>query len=215
MATPIVISESQQRGNKCSLGDTEQDHMHVIGDELYKLFAADSRFIPFNVPKLTDGTDTSRLIKAVELSNQHINEYGGRGYTLALHSDGGYNGSGASAFYKTEGTPSQYVAESIYSALKEFTPWTDMRCFARPELYELRVAADQAVLIEISFHDQPEQAKWIHDNTKEIAYKIYQAFCWALGEEPLSWQPETPKIDKKAVLAALDVIRSFLDTLPG
>lgn len=197
MSTPIVISPSQQRGNKCALGDVEQDHCHKIGQLLLARFIADDRFNPYLVPKLTGGTDTDRLISAANMSNDHIRANGGKGYTIALHTDGGYAGSGCSAFYYTEGIPSQWVAEAIHAAISELTSWSDMRSVARPELYELNHAIDQAVLVEMSFHDQMEEAEWIHSNMQMLADTIYTSVCNSLGLEPIV--PEIPEPDPQPV----------------
>jgi N-acetylmuramoyl-L-alanine amidase len=165
----LVISRSQQPGNRCAEGDTEQDHMGLIADALFDILSQDNRFNLYNIPKLTGG-DTDNLYKLVDLSNEFINNNGGAGYHLSLHSDGGYKGSGVSGFYYSE--TGKAFGKPIYDEMCSLTPWSDMSFTQRTGLYELKVTNAVAFLLEVSFHDQSEQAKWIHANIKLIAQTI-------------------------------------------
>ncbi len=172
----FVISPSQQIGNRCICGDTEQDHMYQIGEEVYNRLKSDSRFEPYLIPKLT-GSDKDNLYKATALSNQFIGN--DKGYHLALHSDGGYAGHGASGFYA--GEPSKTWGKPIFDEICNLTPWEDMTCSSRPSLYELRRTTASAFLLEVSFHDKKDEADWIHNNVDKIADAIVEGIYKGLG----------------------------------
>ena len=165
----FVISRSQQPNNQCAMGDSEQDHMGLVADALYDILSRDNRFNVYNIPKLNEG-DTGNLYKLVDLSNEFISNNGGAGYHLSLHSDGGYAGSGSSGFYYSE--TGKAFGRPIYDEMCALTPWTDMSFSQRTGLYELKATNAVAFLLEISFHDKPGQAKWIHENVNVIAQTI-------------------------------------------
>lgn len=166
----IVVSRSQQPGNKCVVGDCEQDHMGIIANKLALLLINDGRFNVFNIPELDLGTNEN-LYEIVRISDEFIDNNGGDGYHIALHSDGGYEGHGASAFYFSDS--GLCFIKPVYEAMCKLTPWNDMNLRAWSGLYELRNTKAIAGLIEVSFHDKLKEAQWIHNNFDAIAKTIY------------------------------------------
>lgn len=195
MGIKVSISPSQQTENPCILGDNEQTHMYVIGQHLYNYFESDNRFTPFLTTKLPPQSQNSYLTKCVQETE---NFQGKEGIRIALHSDGGYKGSGVSCFYFSEESAGCKLAKSVYKQLCVLTPWSDMSCYVRPGLYEIKKPNCPAILIEVSFHDQKIQATFIHEKAKEIAYNIYIGVLNNYGYSLLSPTPQPqPVVNKK------------------
>jgi N-acetylmuramoyl-L-alanine amidase len=166
----VVISPSQQTGNKCVCGDSEADHMRAIAKRVFEKLYSDPRIDIYLIPSF--GVVLS-LEKVCTLSNAFIDQNGGRGYHIALHSDAcNKKAFGASAFYYKDNSPGQKLAAALYHELSALTPWQDRSLKAYPELYELKNTKAVAALIEVSFHDESSQAKWIHDHIDSIAESI-------------------------------------------
>jgi len=174
------------------MGDTEQKHTGLITDAIYDILRADKRLNIYNIPELSMGNDTANLKELVRLSNEFIKANGGTGYHLSIHTDGGYNGSGASGFYYSDA--GSKFGRPIYDEVCALTPWTDMSFKQRTGLYELNSTTAIAFLLEVSFHDRPEQAKWIHDNIQLIAKTIVKGLYKGLGLEPSSMDNELEKL---------------------
>jgi hypothetical protein len=183
----IVLSCSQQAWNKCVLGDSEQDHTYEIAkaiDSFLQAYECNTFVIPKQV-----GTENETLNKVVSLSNAFIAANKDTSYHLDIHSDGGYAGSGASGFYMSEAGKS--FIQKIHKAVSALTPWGDGDVSKR-NLYVLRETDAIAGLIEISFHDQLVQAKWIHQNINLIGNVIGKAIVAELGLRLKMVLNETP-----------------------
>jgi hypothetical protein len=98
-------------------------------------------------------------------------------YHLDIHTNAG-GGYGASAYYMSEG--GKAFVQRIYSAISLITPWTDGEV-AKQNFYVLRETNAVAGLIEIAFHDDSTQSKWIHDNINQIAQAIVSGIVIATG----------------------------------
>lgn len=181
----LVISPSQQRGLACLMGDSEQNHMFPIGEKLYEILSTDERLNVYLIPKLIEN-DTANLIRSVELSNEFILNNGLTGYHLSLHSDGGNYATGASGLYISEA--GKNFISPIFDQISNLTPWQDIGLRLRNDLYELTQTIAYAGILEVSFHDIPEEAAWIHENTdiiaETIAKGVYEAFGLSMPTNP-------------------------------
>lgn len=173
----IVISPSQQRNNRCEIGDSEQDHMYLIGQKVAEILKQYKDVNLYLIPKLS-GDDNSNLAESVRLSNEFIKNNGGQGFHLSLHSDAGAYAKGATGIYFTEAGKAFMIP--ITKALKDLTPWEDVGLRHRADLYELKKTTAVAGLLEVSFHDNEIEAKWIHDNMSGIARAIVDGIVKAL-----------------------------------
>ena len=72
--------------------------------------------------------------------------------------------------YKTDAGKA-FIAPVIANLMK-LTPWTDVGLRKRDNLGALNQTVAVAGLVEVSFHDNPTEAKWMHDNIKQIAAAI-------------------------------------------
>ena len=100
---------------------------------------------------------------------------------VAIHSNAGGAGKarGCEVFCHKFGFEGEKLAKSIYSNLSAITPSADrgvkegQNYFGKGKpLYETAKTTAVAVLIEVAFHDSPEDAKWIVGNIKPIGLAI-------------------------------------------
>lgn len=173
----ILISPSQQNG-------VEETLVRPICELLVDKLQDDALVNADIIPDMPGATDNARLIAAINWSNQWFETHGGAnsGYHLSIHSDGGYNGSGVSAFYY--GEKGKAFVKPIYEAMCAITPWADMALRLRTDLGELKQTIASAALIELSFHDQPAQYQWMKNNADLITETIKNAIYKSLNILP-------------------------------
>lgn len=166
--TNIVLAYSQQYNNKCAIGDTEADHMYPIAKALSDILRQDKRLNVYLIPQQHTGTDNGNLKASIMLSNGFIKANGGKGFHLEVHSDA-YNGKGqgASALYLSDAGLA--FITPIYNELSAITPTPDRGIIKRTDLGALNQTLAVAGILEVSFHDEAKQAKFIHDNAVFIA----------------------------------------------
>lgn len=90
---------------------------------------------------------------------------------FAIHSNAG-GGRGGEIFAYAPGGEGEKAARAIYSELEQITPTVDRGVKFWPELYELRKTTAPAVLVEIAFHDDADDAKWIMSNIEKIGIAL-------------------------------------------
>ena len=170
----LVIDYSQQSHNACAMGDTEQDHMYPIADVLYDILKEDKRLNVFLIPRQNTGTDNGNLKASIALSNKFIRANGGKGYHIELHSDAG-GGKGAVGLYVSE--VGKRLVSALMGALDDITPAPDdERIRKRTDLGALNQTLAVAGIIEVSFHDKPDEAQFVHENGVSIAVAIAYGF---------------------------------------
>lgn len=69
------------------------------------------------------------------------------------------------------------AATAIYNVLAPITLGQSENISVNTKLYELIKTAAPAVYIEAEFHDNPEAAKWIVENTEAIGEAIAEGIC--------------------------------------
>jgi len=174
----IILSASQQSWNPCKAGDTEQDHTHLIAQAMSELLKSYDCNVCL-IPKI-GGTENETLKKVVDYSNAFVkNNPANLSFHLDIHSDA-YNGKsyGASGYYLSE-SGKEFI-QCVYNALSLITPWAD-RGISKQNFYVLRGTQAIAGLIEVSFHDEATQAKWIHSNIQQIAQALVNGIVVATG----------------------------------
>jgi N-acetylmuramoyl-L-alanine amidase len=82
------------------------------------------------------------------------------------------------------------ACEAIMQTLAPITPGEsdDIR---PANFYEIRCATAPTAYIEVGFHDNKEEAKWMIENTEQIAEAICQGVCDYFGVKY-----EAPKVEK-------------------
>lgn len=174
----IVLSCSQQTGNKCLLCPSEEHHTHIVASKVAELLKGYDANVLL-LPKEISGTESEVLNKVVNLSNEFIRANSGKGWHLDIHTDGGYSATGSSGFFLSEG--GKFFIQNIHKEVSALTPFLDGNVSKRDNLYVLRATDAVAGLIEICFHDKPNEAKWLHDNMDAIAQAITKGLVEACG----------------------------------
>lgn len=69
------------------------------------------------------------------------------------------------------------ASKAIMATLKPITPGSSDSINARDNLYEINKANAPVAYIEVAFHDNEVEAKWIIENTEQIAEAICKGVC--------------------------------------
>ena len=73
------------------------------------------------------------------------------------------------------------AAKAEFDVLAPVTPGTSENIKANPSLFEVKTPAAPTVYIEVDFHDVPDVAQWIINNTELIGETIAKGICNYLG----------------------------------
>ncbi len=170
----IILSPSQQTNNKCVMGDSEEDHCFKIAKltaDLLKEYDCNVCLIPKQLKDLKE---------VVAMSNHFVKTNPAKlSFHLDIHTDGGYNGNGSSGFFASE-NGRQFIT-IIHQEISKITPWADASVNERGSLYVLSQTTAIAGLIELSFHDRLNEAKFIHENMGLFAVALVEGLIRACG----------------------------------
>ena len=171
MTKSIYISPSMQENNVgvCDYG-TEESRMNQIADITEKVLKNHGVTVYRNKPEWT-------LQKAVEDSNAKKPNL-----HFAIHSNAG-GGRGCEVYAYSAGGEGEKAAKAIYSEIEPLTPTGDRGVKFNKKLYELNSTDAPAVLIEIAFHDNVDDANWIINNIETIGTALAKGVLKHLGLE--------------------------------
>lgn len=166
--TTIYLSPSAQENN---IGydnyGSEERRMNQITDVIIRYLDETEVIYYRNDPNMT--------------LNQIINDSNSKNPDthLAIHSNAG-GGTGAECWIYDWGGEDERFARIIYNKISNITPMEDRGIKIGPHLAELNGTIAPACLIEIAFHDRPEDAIWIMNNIdligRELAKGIVEYF---------------------------------------
>lgn len=194
MAIGVFLSPSSQPWNQCNFGDSEEEHMRLLANQIKTLFDKDNRFICKVCDEFFEMSENDRLYNAVLQSNAFYNANGGNCYHVALHTDAfNSSASGFSVFFIGTGS-GKNLAEKVKNELSKISSWGCRSLREYPELYELRKTLASSILAENNFHDEINQAKWIHENIDngKLSQVYYNAVCYAENLQPINVSAPTP-----------------------
>ena len=166
----IFLSPSTQDWNQYVTGNGSEEYsMNLLTDELIPYLNANAIRYRRNNP---DGTAAD----AIRQGNA-----GNYDFYLALHSNAspeeisGQN-RGIIAFYYPGSSQGQRAAELIAAQLREIYPLPELvTTRSVTSLGEVRQPRAPAVLVEIGYHDNYEDAEWIESSRPEIAQALARA----------------------------------------
>ena len=170
----IYLSPSSQEENLYAAGGTnEAEQCRKIALELVRElkrcgFDAKADVTPGRT--MYDRVAQSNVWKADAHIPIHSNAFDGKVT--------GFRGFG----YDTQGEGYR-LAGAIMQTLAPVMPGTSDGLSAQPQLYEIRASDAPCAYLEIGFHDNPEEAQFIIDHTKEIAQAICRGICNHFGQE--------------------------------
>ena len=165
----IYLSPSTQDWNPYVNGGTEEEWMNLLADKMVPLLDASGIRYARNTPDMTAASS----ITASNAGNYDLH--------LALHSNaaaGSQAGKarGSIVFYYPGSANGQRAAILIADGLTTIYPDPNkVRTEATTTLGELVRVNAPSVLIELAFHDNPEDANWIKANLDEAARVIVLA----------------------------------------
>lgn len=185
----IYLSPSTQENNLYVTGTgSEEDWMNRLADAMIPYLNSSGIRYKRNTPDMTAGS-------SIRQANQ-----GWYDFYLALHSnaagEGNYgNVRGIIAFYYPSSSQGQRAAQIFVNNLREIYPEPD-RVVTRSttSLGEVRDSKFPAVLLEIGYHDNVEDARWIEGNLTEIARNIVLSLTDYFGI-PFIW-PTDPWVGR-------------------
>ena len=163
-------------------GLREQDVTYQVGRELAALLRANGNF-DVRLSRPTQDTQIGNS-NASSLATR-VSEANGWGadYFISIHTNAAENpqaNGSEQLVYRTAGTAYR-LAEEIGKSLSETTGLRNRGVIARPGLYVLRRTAMPAVLSEIGFITNPEEAALMRDNPGLFAEGIYRGILAFLG----------------------------------
>lgn len=171
----IYLSPSTQEYNSYYNGGTEEEWMNRLADAMEPILEASGIQYVRNTPAMTAYT-------SIRASNA-----GNYDFHLALHSNAsgaGQEGSqrGIIAFYYPGSADGQWAAQLIADGLKEIYPLPDLvKTEPTTSIGEVRRVSAPAVLLELGYHDNPQDADWIVQNLEPVAESIVRSLTKYFG----------------------------------
>ena len=163
-------------------GYREQDLVYYIGKELEALLNANPNFearTSRNDPDEILGTSTATSLAArADAANTW-----GADYFISIHANASEiaDASGSEAFVYSSSSPAYALAENILIGLTEATGLENRGVFSRPTLYVLRKTKMPALLLEVGFITNADDAQLMADNPNLIARGIYNGILRYFG----------------------------------
>lgn len=165
----VYLSPSTQEFNQYFSGGNEEFYMNILADIVQKNLENIGITVVRNNPDLP-------LASAIEESNA-----GDYDLHLALHSNASpeqFAGKlqGSDIYYYPGSVKAKEFADILADNLKEIYPNPRLvNVRSTTELGELQFTKAPAVLVEVAYHDNPNDEMWIKENLNEIGDTIAQA----------------------------------------
>lgn len=159
----IYLSPSTQQFNPYSGGGNEEQYMNLIADAMEPYLAASGIRFTRNTPDMTAASS----IAASNSGNYDLH--------LALHSNASATGTarGIEAYYSPASERGRRFAEIVARNLQLIYPLPNSsRIVPTTSLGEVTRTRAPSVLVEIGYHDNPEDAQWIRNNVNAIAENL-------------------------------------------
>lgn len=159
----VFISPSVQEFNPYAGGGNEEYYMNLIADDLIPMLMAKGISVERNNP------DDS-LTAVIRQSNAAP-----RDLHLAIHSNAGggsYAGrsQGVEVYYYPYSAEGKRAADIIVENYKKIYPNPNaVKAIPTTTLAEITRVRSPSVLVEVGFHDNPQEAQWIRENISNIA----------------------------------------------
>lgn len=164
----IYLSPSTQEYNPYITGSGSEEYwMNRIADAMEPYLRANTIRFTRNTPEMTAASSIAQAAR------------GSYDFYLALHSNASGDGSsegrqrGIIAFYYPTSTNGRRAADIFVKNLKEIYPLPQLvTARATTALGEVRQPKMPSVLLEIGYHDNTADARWIEENVQSIAENL-------------------------------------------
>lgn len=205
----IYLSPSTQEYNPYITGNGSEEYfMNLIADAMEPYLLASGIQFDRNSPDMT---------AASSIAQANRGQYD---FYLALHSNASGDGSsegrarGIIAFYYPTSTNGQRGAEIIADNLKDIYPLPNqVTTRATTALGEVRQPRFPSVLVEMGYHDNLADARWIESNIENIARNLVQSMT-EYFEIPFV-EPSAPKPAVVSTQGGVLNLRSYPSTAGG
>ena len=141
----------------------------------------------------TSGINVSRNDPAGTVGNSiRMSNAGNYDFHLALHSNASPPATsgqqtGIDLYYYPSSAPALRMANILADNLRPIYPQPEkVRTLATTSLVEVRATRAPAVLAELGYHDNPQDAQWIENNLQTIARALATGVCEYFGLPLLS-----------------------------
>ena len=171
----IYLSPSTQDWNYYVNGGTEEYWMNLLADKMVPLLDASGIRYTRNTPDMTAAS-------SIAASNA-----GNYDFHLALHSNAAPENlagqlRGIDAYYYPGAEAGQRMAQLVVNNLKPVYPLPDqVQIRSSTSIGEIRQTRAPSALIEIGYHDNPQDAAWLTENLDEIAVALARAVTQYFG----------------------------------
>ena len=172
----LYLSPSTQDWNAYVTGSGSEEYwMNLLADALEPYLRSNGIQFRRNRPDMTAASSIQ------EANSSYYDFY------LALHSNAAPEGRygqerGIIAFYYPGSSQGQRGAELIAEQLRKIYPLPEkVRAQAATNLGEVRRSRAPAVLVEIGYHDNPEDARWVEGHLDAIAQQLARALTELFG----------------------------------
>ena len=173
----IYLSPSLQEWNPYVDGGNEEYYMNLIADAMEPYLTASGISFTRNSPDMS-------LRQAIAQSNA-----GSYDLHLAIHSNASGEQSagrnrGVEVYYYPTSARGQDFAETLATNFSDLYPLPEkVNTIPTTTLGELRLTRAPAALIEVAYHDNIDDARWIRENINAIAENLSKSVAETLGVE--------------------------------
>lgn len=155
-------------------GLREQDITYAVGTALSNLLRNNGNFevmLSRNTPQTILGTSVSESLR---IRTVQANEFGADVF-ISIHVNASeiVTATGCEAYVFSRSSPAFDLSEDILLKLSEATAYPDRGVFIRPSLYVLRNTAMPALLLELGFITNKDEALYMYENPSLYAKGIY------------------------------------------
>lgn len=171
----VYLSPSLQEYNLFVNGGTEEEIMNLITDEMEPYLTASGIEFIRNRPEMTLGEAIA------DSNNSNVD------FHLAIHSNAAPESiagqrQGPVVYYYASSQPGQEMAEIIAEEMEEIYPEPSrVQVMPTVTLRELRRTDAPSALVEVAYHDNPEDAAWIKENIQPIARALSRSLARYFG----------------------------------
>ncbi len=179
----IYLSPSTQENNPYIIGGTEEQYMNRVADAMEPYLRSSGIQFRRNTPQMTAAS-------SIRQANS-----GNYDFYLALHSNAAPDAlsgqvRGTDIYYYPSSTRGRRMAEIIASHFKTIYPLPErVRVLPTTSIGEVAKTRAPAVLIEIAYHDNVQDANWIAGNIETIARMLVISLCEYFGIPFINAQP--------------------------
>ncbi len=171
----VFLSPSLQEFNPYVGGGNEEYYMNLIADAMEPYLRASGIDFERNTP-------TQTLSQAIAQSNASNSDLHFAIHSNAAGEQNSGNVRGVEFYYYPTSTAGQNFANILEENYRNIYPLTDrIQSIGTTTLAETRRTNTPAVLAEVAYHDNVQDAQWIRDNIDNIARNFVQSIAQYFG----------------------------------